>query len=237
MDELTKFRHSSDKLMEFLNRWAKPLDERCENNNASSQQKASYYIWARYSMSVKTLKHICKIEFFPDLCVIGRCCLEFSASLKAVLSDERAADDYLAFEKHAKAKCLRILTNSGDLEKADQAKKHLSELGVGNPDDYKWDKWCARLGGITNLIKKYKSDEAYQLYSFFSDFAHGSVIAIRILQNQPPSAKLLEKTIKTLYSDYILSTKSFLDEVWGQIVTTESDKCKKDFDGVAQLAL
>ncbi|MBA7653320.1 hypothetical protein ES703_61168 [subsurface metagenome] len=235
MDELTKFRHSSDKLMEFLNRWAKPLEEKCENNNASSQQKASYYLWARYSISVKTLKHICKIEFFPDLCVIGRCCLEFSASLKAVLSDKQAANDYLEFEKHAKAGYQRYLKNKSEAEKAAQLEEHLSELGVENLDDYKRKKWCKE--GYAKLVENYKGSKERELYSLFSDFAHGSVIAIRILQNQPPFAKLLEKTIKTLYSDYILSTKSFLDEVWGQIVTTESDKCNKDFDGVARLAL
>jgi hypothetical protein len=104
MEESKKFGCSSDKLMEFLTLWAKPLSEKCENISASSQQKASYYIWARYSMSIKTIKQICVIEFFPDFCVIGRCCLEVSASLQAVLSNEQAANYYLEFEKHSKIK-------------------------------------------------------------------------------------------------------------------------------------
>lgn len=39
MDELIEFRKSSNKLVEFLKKWAKPLDEKCRDSNASSQQK------------------------------------------------------------------------------------------------------------------------------------------------------------------------------------------------------
>lgn len=235
MDEITKFRHSSDKLMEFLNNWAKPLDERCENNNASSQQKASYYIWIRYSMLIKTIKQICAVEFFPDLCIIGRCCLEFSVFLQAVLSDKQAADDYIEFEKHAKSNYLRLFGDMSNTQKTTEFEKHIKEFGVENPNNYKWNKWCAKQGGYARLIEKYKGTNERKLYSFFSDFAHGSIIAIRILQNQQPSTSLLIKTIKLVSSDYILSTKSFLEEAWGPIVTEDSQKCKNEFNQLAQM--
>lgn len=234
MDELVKFQHSTEKLMEFLNRWAKPLGEKCEDNNASSQQKASYYIWARYSMSIKTIRQICSIEFFPDLCVIGRCCLEVSASLQAVLLDEQAATDYLEFEKHSKSNHYKnYLKNSGNHKKIVQAEEHLRKLGVENPYNYKNKCWYKK--GYSSLVKKYKGNDERELYFFFSDFTHGSINAIRILQNQQPSPKLLESPIKLVYSDYILSTKSFLDKVWGQITTDDSEKCKNEFNEIARL--
>jgi len=235
MDQLEKFRYSSDKLIEFLGNWAKPFEEKCEKSK-DNQLRASYYIWARYSMSIKTLRNICRIEFFPDLCVIGRCCLEFSASLQAVLSDKKAADDYIQFEKHSKSNYYKkYLKSSGKHEKIAKAKEHLRELGVENPDNYKWDKWCARLDGFSKLIENHKGPKERELYSFFSDFAHGSIIAVQILQNLQPSIELLEKPIKLVYSDYILSTKTFLDKVWGPIITNESEKCKREFNQVAQL--
>jgi hypothetical protein len=45
MYELTKFRELSDKLVEFIDNWIELLDEKCENNIASNQQKASCYLW------------------------------------------------------------------------------------------------------------------------------------------------------------------------------------------------
>lgn len=235
MDELVKFQHSTGKLMEFLNKWAKPLGKKCEDKNASNQQKASYYLWARYSMSIKTIRHICAIEFFPDLCVIGRCCLEISASLQAVLSDEKAANDYLEFEKHSKSNYLKYLKSIGETQKATRFEENLSELGVENPENYKWNKWCAQSGGYSKLIQNHKGPEEREFYLFSSDFAHGSIIAIQILQNLKPSSKLLESLIQMVYSDYILSTKSFLDKVWGQIITNDSKKCKNEFYEIARL--
>jgi len=231
MNALEKFACSSDELMHFLSNWVEPIDRKCEGNN-DNQIKASYYIWARYSMSIRTLKHLCKIEFFPDLCVIARSCLEFSASLRAVLSDKNAADDYIEFEKHATSNYLRYLENKGEIEKTVRLREHLSELDAENPNDYKWKKWCARHSGITGLIEKY-TPEASRLYNFLSDFAHGSVLAIRFFQNKSPSPDLLENLIGCVYSDYICSTKSFIDKVWGPIITDDSQRCKSEFDQVA----
>jgi hypothetical protein len=224
MDDLMKFQHSSDKLMEFLRKWAKPLSERCENNNASSQQKASYYLWARYSMSIKTIKQIFSVEFFPDICVICRCCLEVSASLQAVLSDEQEANNYLEFEKHSKSNHIRCLKYIGKTKEAVRLEKHLSEFGIESIDNYKSKCWYK--GGYSKLVKDHKGPDERELYFFFSDFTHSSVNAIRTLQNLQAPPNLLESLVKLVYSDYICSTKSFLDKTWGEIVTGDSEKCK-----------
>ena len=234
MEELENFKKSTDKLVEFLNKWAGPLSERCEKNNSSSQQKASYYLWLRYSMSIKTIKQICSIEFFPDLCVIGRCCLEISASLQAVLSDEQVAQDYLEFEKHSKSNHYRkFLKKSDDYERISQAEEHLNKIGVKNPDNYK--KKCWYKYGYAQLVETYKGEKDRELYFFLSDYVHSSINAFKITKDMRSCQKLLEKTIKLVYSDYIILTKSFLDNVWDEIIIGDRDKCENEFIEIAKL--
>lgn len=187
-------------------------------------------------MSIKTIKQICAVEYFPDLCVIGRCCLEVSASLNVVLSNGQAANDYLEFEKHSKSNHYKkFLKKSGKNEKIVQAEEHLREIGVENPDDYKWDKWCARLGGYSKLVADYKGPDEREIYSFFSTFTHGSVDAMKNLENLQSPTNFLELVVKSVYSDYN-STKSFLDTAWGQIITDNSEDCKGEFCEIARLS-
>lgn len=236
VNEIAKFRRSWDKLEGFLNDWACVLDKRCTGDH-DPQVTASYFIWARYSMSIGTIGHLCNPKFLPDLFVIARCCLEFGVSLEAVLSDAQLAQDYLDFEKHVKSKWFKQVQSEGDVQKAIEFRQKLGELGVEEPDEYNWDKWCVHGGGITGLIRKYRRADGMKLYSQLSQFAHGSVVALHILANSPPQngARYLEKLIAAIYSDYILSTNSFLEKAWGPIATPESDICKNSFKEVAFL--
>ena len=234
MNTLAKFASSSSQLMCFLNNWIETIDRKCEGSS-DSPIKARYYIWARYTMSIRTLKHLCKTEFFPDMCVIARSCLEFSASLKAVLSDASAADDYVEFEKHAKSDYLRLVEGTAGNQKVAQLTESLNELSVDNPDDYRWNKWCSKQGGYAKLIEQHLGHDARRLYFFFSDFAHGSIGAVKILQNSLPSTDWLKRLIEAVYSDYLCSTKSFIDKVLGPIIPNDSQKCKNEFNEVIAL--
>jgi hypothetical protein len=232
---IQKFLDSYSKFKEFLMKWSIPLDKRCVGNT-DEQIEASYYVWSRYSISIHTLRRLCEPHFFPDLCVIARCCLEYDASLLAVMSDKNLAKNYLEFEKHAKANYLRKFGNSIDKNKKTLYENILASQGVEDIENYKWDKWCAKQGGHTGLIKKYESEDALKLYSFWSHLAHGSVMGIRILQNTPDiAAELLAKLVDVTYSGYLCVTKSFLDKTLGLIITQDSENCKKEFNEVTRL--
>jgi len=236
MNEVEKFFNSEQKLREFFGEWSKPLDDRCKNNS-DNQIRAAYYLWARYSMSIRTLEHLCDPKFLPDLFVIARSCLEFRVSLKALVSDEQLAKDYLDFEKHVKSRWFNQLQSEGDLSKTVEYRQKLSELGVKDPNEYRWDKWCVHADGITGLMKDFGDANEMKLYSQLSHFAHGSVIALQVLENTNPQgcAKFLDEVIKIIYLGYILSTKSFLNKAWGPIITPDSEACKNSFVQVANV--
>lgn len=232
---IQKFLNSYSKLEEFLSKWITDLDKKC-NRNSDNQIKASYYIWARYSIAIRSFRRLCEPQFFPDLCVIARCCIEYDASLLAVLSDQGVATNYLEFEKHAKASHLRKFGNTIDNNKKALYENILASQGVEDVENYKWDKWCAKQGGHTGLIREYESEDAIKLYSLWSHLSHGSVVGIRILQNTPDIAsELLAKLIVETYSSYLCATKSFLDKLFGLIITPDSENCKEEFDEVTRL--
>ena len=79
MDSISRFKKSYAVLQSFYERWLVRLGERCEGHD---QRQAAYYVWARYSMSIRTLDAILDPHLIPDLSVICRGCLEFDVSLR-----------------------------------------------------------------------------------------------------------------------------------------------------------
>ncbi|MBN1795043.1 MAG: hypothetical protein JW804_00060 [Sedimentisphaerales bacterium] len=236
MTLIEKFFRSYNKLEDFLKKWITILDKKC-TKNPDNQIKASYYIWARYSIAIRSFKRLCEPQFLPDLYVIARCCLEYDASLSAILNDQEAATDYLEFEKHAKANYLRKFGNTIDKNKKKTYENNLALLGVKNIENYKWTKWCAKQGGYIGLIEKYEGTDAKRNYFFFSELSYGSVMAMKILQNISKSDKFLlmmQDIINLVYTGYIVGTNSFLEKVLGPIITSDSEQCKKDFDEIEQ---
>jgi hypothetical protein len=213
-------------LESFLQEWAQPLDQQCRNH-ADIQVKAAYYIWVRYTMSVRTVAHLSEPQFIPDLFVIARCCVEFNASLNAVLSDVSIAEQYLEFEKSALCSHARYLAKHGHTEEVSEI---LKQMGVTDPTKHKSKKWCKQ--GYTMLVKDY-APKAIDLYARLSDFVHGSVVALLFMARQQPTPTWVRKAYVTTSLGYVLSTKTFLDRAWGTIITNESKRCKDDFLGVA----
>jgi hypothetical protein len=234
---IQKFLDSYSKLEEFLSKWITDLNKKC-NRNSDNQIKASYYIWARYSIAIRSFRHLCQPQFLPDLYVIARCCLEYDASLLAVLNDQGAATNYLEFEKHAKTNYLRKFGNNIDKNKKKTYENNLASLGVKNLEDYKWTKWCVKQGGYSGLIEKYNGKDAKRNYFFFSEFSHGSVMAVKILQNiSNPDKNLLmmQDIVNLVYLGYLDETNSFLEKALGPIITSDSENCRKEFDEVTRL--
>jgi hypothetical protein len=189
-------------------------------------------------MSIHTLRRLCEPQFFPDLCVIARCCLEYDASLLAVIDDQDAAKNYLEFEKHAKANYLRKFGDAIDNDEKALYENILASQGVDDIEDYKWDKWCVKQGGYSGLIENYNGKDAKRNYFFFSEFSHGSVMAVKILQNiSNPDKNLLmmQDIVNLVYLDYLDGTNSFLKKVLGPIITSDSENCRKEFDEVTRL--
>jgi hypothetical protein len=228
---IQKFLDSYSKLEGFLSKWITDLDKKC-NMNSDNPIKASYYIWARYSIAIRSFRYLCEPQFFPDLCVIARCCIEYDASLSAVLKDQDAATNYLEFEKHAKANYLKKFGNIIDKNKKKIYENDLASLGVKNLEDYKWTKWCAKQGGYSGLIEKYETKDAKRLYSLLSELVHGSVMAVKFLQNTANPNKNLLMVVELVYSGYLIGTQSFLDKALGPIITSDSEQCKREFDEV-----
>ena len=228
---IQKFLGSYSKLDGFLSKWFTDLDKKC-SRNSDKQIKASYYIWARYSIAIRSFRHLCEPQFLPDLYVIARCCIEYDASLLAVMEDQEAATSYLEFEKHAKANYLKKFGNTIDKNEKKIYENNLASLGVKNLEDYKWTKWCVKQGGYSGLIEKYEGIGATRLYFFLSGFAHSSVMAVKILQNTANPHKSLLMVVELVYSCYLIGTKPFLDKALGPIITSDSEKCKGEFDEV-----
>jgi len=218
-------------MQSFYDKWLVRLGERCKGHD---QRQAAYYVWSRYSMSIGTLDSIANPHLIPDLSVICRGCLEFDVSLEAIIKYENVARDYLEFDKHAKARYLKILSKQGDIDRLLMRRKQFDETFGENPDDFGRNSWCAKYQGITGLINKLDRGVDLRLYSMLSHFAHGSVWAMHTLDksiNNPD--KTLATMIEGVYTAYLNSTRSYVWFVWAPLTTPEGEQCKNDFLEVA----
>jgi len=228
MCEQARISEFDEQLCLFLKEWAQPLDKRCKGNT-DPQVRAAYYVWARYTMSIRTVAHLYQPEFIPDLFVIARCCLEYYAALKAVLSKLAIAEQYLDFEKCALASYKRYLEGEGQTEKVTEVCGMLKEMGVEDCDKYKSRGWCKN--GYAALIRDYGESGDSLLYRQLSDFVHGSIVSLRFLKRQSPSANQGLQVRKTTCLGHIVATKEFLDKVWG---ASEDTGCEAAFVQVAK---
>jgi hypothetical protein len=87
-------------------------------------------------MSMRTLETILDPHLIPDLSVICRGCLEFDVSLDAILKDDNVARDYLEFDKHAKARYLKLLSKQGDIERLQMRREQFHETFGEDPEDF-----------------------------------------------------------------------------------------------------
>lgn len=227
MDSISRFRQSYAVLQTFYERWLVLIGERCQGHD---QRQAAYYVWARYSMSMRTLNAMLDPRLIPDLSVICRGCLEFDVSLEAIIKDENVARDYLEFDKHAKARYLKILSKQGDIDRLLMRREQFNETYGEDPDDFGRNSWCAKYQGITGLIQKLERPADLRVYNMLSHFAHGSIWAMQILDgNITDPDKTLATMIESAYTSYLDSSHSFFWFVWEPLTTPEGEQCKNDF--------
>ncbi len=226
LDKATeKFERSCAHLVKFLDDWIDKIAGRCAQDE---QQRAAFFIWSRYTMSIRTLQRICDPHLMPDIYLIGRACIEFDASLKAVTDDPEQAHKYLQFEDAAAAYLGKLFKRHGYTDDLGAMESRLKEaLG---PD---WEKsarakWC----NMREIIVRYAGPEERIGYAWWSHFAHGSVVAIESLRGIAPTQRRLDQAMAVIYNSYLMSTSDFLDFIWGHIVTADSDRCKKEFETV-----
>ena len=217
-----KFKRSFTYLQTFLDNWMDKIQDQCLRDD---QHKASFYIWCRYTMSIRTFHRICEPHFLPDVYVIGRSCIEYDAYLKGVIAESELAEHYLEFPDRARAYYGKVLESLGDTSRLAELEQGLKTVfGDG------WRKearitWC----NTSELIEKYGGSEQRRIYAWWSHFVHGSAAALEMLQRIAPTQDRLDTAVVTVYSSYVLSTSDFLDFAWGQIVTPDKDSCENEF--------
>jgi hypothetical protein len=227
MDSISRFKKSYAVLQTFYERWLVRLGERCQGHD---QRQAAYCVWARYSMSMRTLDAILDPHLIPDLSVICRGCLEFDVSLEAIIKDDNVARDYLEFDKHAKARYLKILSKQGDIDRLLMRREQFDETFGEDPDDFRRNSWCAKHQGITGLIQKLDRPLDLRLYNMLSHFAHGSIWAMQILDRSTSDPdKTLATMIENVYTSYLDSSRSFVRFAWEPLTTPKGEQCKSDF--------
>ena len=233
MSSLNKFFESVQNLQIFLDKWSVPFDKRCEDSS-DNQIRAAYYLWVMYSLSILAIRILCNTEFLPVLFVISRSCLEFDASLKAVLEDKKIAESYIEYEKHALCSYYKYLQDTKNIPRAKEVKNKMDQMGVCNPGQFKNKKWYPK--GYSSLVEKYLGAEGKILYSLSSDFVHGSIATFRFLKNNPPPQdSWIYRIIAVTYNGYIISTRSFLDKAWESNTTHDGKACMDDFVQVAKV--
>jgi len=185
-------------------------------------------------MSMRMLDAILDPHLIPDLAVICRGCLEFDVSLEAILNDEAVAHDYLEFDKHAKARYLKLLSKQGDIDPLLIRREQFDETFGEDPDDFGRNSWCAKYQGITGLMRKLDRSIDLRLYNMLSHFAHGSVWAMQTLDGAIADPdRTLAMMIEGTYASYLNSSRSFVWSVWEPLATPEGEQCKDDFLRVA----
>lgn len=223
MESITdKFLRSYVELSTFLNKWTGQIQEQCVGDD---QRKASFYVWFRYTISIRTLQRLCDPLYIPDILVIARACIEYSASLKGIISDPKLAADYLQFEHKAKAYYGKLLERLGDMTKIADLEQELKPIFGNNwreQADFKW-------ANISALVELYGGPSERRAYALFSHFVHSSVIAPKVLERSIPTQRWLDLCIDTAYGSYCQSTFDFLNFAWGPVVTADSQNCKNEF--------
>lgn len=223
-----KFRRSFTCLQTFLDNWMGKIQARCLGDD---QRLASFYVWCRYTISIRTFHQICEPQHLPGIYVIARSCVEYDASLKGIIAEPRLAKDYLEFPDRAMAYYGKVLERLGDSSGLAKLEPDLKRVFGNNWRNEAKMKWCSN---TSNLIEQYGGSEQRRLYAWWSHFAHGSAVSMEMLMRAVPSQYRLDTAVAAVYCLYVLSTNEFLCFAWGLVATPDSDSCKREFQAVAE---
>ena len=220
-----KFRKSFTCLQTFANNWIGKIQDRCLKDE---QHMASFYVWCRYTISIRTFHQICEPQYLPDIYIIARSCVEYDASLNGIMADSKLAKEYLEFPDRARAYYAKVLERLGDSYGLAKLEPDLKRI-FGN--DWRKEaktKWCE----TSKLVEQYGGKDQRRLYAWWSHFTHGSALAMEMLIRTTPTQYRLDTVVATVYGSYVLLTDDFLNFAWGRIATQDSDSCKSEFQAV-----
>lgn len=221
------FKRSFTHLQTFLDNWMGRIQAKCLGDD---QRKASFYIWARYTMSIRTFHQICDPQNIPDIYVIARSCVEYDAYLKGVIADSELAKDYLEFSDNARAYYGMVLEKLGDNSQLAKLEPDLKRVFGNNWRKEARIKWC----NTSKLVEQYGGPAQRCLYAWWSHYTHGSALAMEKLMCTAPSQHHLDTAVVNVYGSYVPSTDDFLSFAWGRIVTPDSESCKREFQAVTE---
>ena len=224
-NQTVKFNRSFIELSQFLDKW---IDNVKSQAIQDYNRRAAWFVWGRYTLSMRTIHRICNPCFIPDIWIIARSCLEHEATLRGIMDDPNIAKDYLNFMDKAKAYYAWLLEQLGHSDRLAHLEPDLIKIFGEDWRSEKATTWSK----TSELVEKYGGKDCRRCYALWSHFTHCSVVASQMLEHTVPSQMTLDKAIDVVYGGYVLVTKDFLDFIWGPIVTTESDICKNDFVNV-----
>jgi hypothetical protein len=222
---VTEFQESFKHLTKFWLDWAEEIDGQANQDNP---RRASYYIWARWSLLIRTFYRICDPAYLPDIYLITRSSIECEAFFKAIKADPKLADKYLAFPEKAKAYYAWVCKRLGLKDSLAKLEPDLKRRFGDNWEAEKATQWC----NTSDMIEKHCGPPSRLLYASYSHFVHGSAVVVNYLQGHSPSGAELAKVIDAVYTGYLLSTSDFLEMVWGPIVQEKSTRCQKVFSDI-----
>jgi len=221
-NQTEKFKQSFIGLGKFLDEWIDKVKSQAIQDDI---RRAAWLVWGRYSISIRTVHEICNPYFLPDIWLIARSCLEHEATLRGIMDDPKVAKDFINFTDKAKAYYAWLLEKLGYSDQLAHLEPDLIKTFGENWRNEKATTWSK----ASELVERYGGEDSRRCYALWSHFTHCSVVASQMLEYTVPSQTSLDNTIASVYGGYVLVTQDFLDFIWGPIVTTESDKCKKDF--------
>lgn len=224
-NQTKKFNQSFILLSKFLDEWVDRVKSQAIQDDI---HRAAWFVWGRYTLSIRSIHKICRPYFLPDIWLIARSCLEHEATLRGIIDDPEIAKDYLNFLDKAKAYYAWLLKKLGLSDQLANLEPDLIKTFGKNWQNAKATTWSK----ASESVETYGGDASRCCYALWSHFTHCSVVASQMLEYTAPSKARLDNTIASVYGGYVLVTSDFLDFIWGPIVTTESDRCKNDFVNV-----
>lgn len=169
----------------YFQTYSEPFRIWCFDND----NKAPFCLWYRQWFALRALNAMRNGNHYIDFYTIFRVFVEVDVSLEAVLKYKEVADDYVAFEKHAKATFFTKYIEKGLISTVNKKEIEaglVATLGSDFREKYKWDKWCTRHGGTGGLLRKLGRDEQPLIYAAFSHVVHGSIMGLNTILKTPP---------------------------------------------------
>lgn len=219
----------------FVSKWHTELFKLCKSNN---QKLACWYLWLRYLLGLRSLRHLCAANDLTGCYTMARCCMEYDVAIAAIANDPTLGDSYIAYDAHAKNRHLRAMSHSAEAWKIDELRQYMSKRYGPDFATKKDSNWH---GGFPKLCEVAGREDELPTYHVLCQFVHGTVANMYALNNLGLMGghKELENALEVLYIytlQYLRSTKLVVD-VLSPLWTQAKQDCESDLDVLANKVL